>query len=58
MSNMNNMSKTNTDPNIDTFGQPINLLPHYNDTHREQIAEIADWMAAQNKGVAPIQKRW
>lgn len=53
---MNNMSKTNTDPNIDTFGQPINLLPHYNDTHREQIAEIADWMAAQNKGVTDPKK--
>lgn len=50
------MNTTITDPNIDKFGQPINLLPHYTDVHREKIAEIADWMTAKNKDVTDQKK--
>ncbi|AXF86418.1 hypothetical protein DTO96_102172 [Ephemeroptericola cinctiostellae] len=43
--------RNNHDNELDAFGQPIHLLPHYTDVHREQIAEIVDWMTDKNKGV-------
>ena len=47
---------TTADKNIDPFGQPIFLAAHYTDVHREQVAEIIDWLAAANTGVTDKKK--
>ena len=55
---MNNTNTTIEAPagELNVFGQPIEPLPHYTDVHREQIAEIVDWMAEKNRDVTDKKK--
>lgn len=49
---------TETNTALNTFGHPVECAAHYADVDREMVAQVIDWLNAQNEGVTDKNKRF